>query len=544
MKNNIIVLLLWTIFYFSASIVNLNYIDTNSDELWPGISATKMIEGCDTNYCGDEIHLFGKKLPLNMQEPYLFALPNYMYVPVFLLFGINIWSLRILPIVLSYLTILMVYYIIKYYFNEKTALITALLLGTDFRFIHFGRIGSFLFEPYVSFFFYLAIVLYIYNLKNKEKLYLYLASFALGLGLSVKISVIARYSGIIGANIILFPKSVLALRKKYSIRQWVLLISCFALGASLFISYNILEKGDSFKLISFIYNGKTTSLGTNNSNVLQNMKTRIHQYNNIIGGFDKEWGIPESDKYNCKPVVLSFYFALFVNLIIYIFKKVKRLEFKRILFVYIYFIIVFIASLFSPTTFRSYHLIIMYPFAHFVIAVLINNVSNIFEGYGKMNIAKIASKILACSLIIMLLATNTRAVYMYYSDFKSGREYFGNTYFYMEELSEYLKNHDLKPLCCFGSELIFKTIYFSKGRVNNMEMVGWNDTIDEDKLNNLLKSYKKIYLLKPESYVSYNALSYDLLMNYVMKTRRKTTIVKEIKNSKNILLYTIYEISE
>jgi hypothetical protein len=93
-----------------------------------------------------------------------------------------------------------------------------------------------------------------------------------------------------------FKHIIVYLKNNLKIKDCLIIIIGFLFGSSLFIIYNLYTKGETFKLIRFLYNGEITFAGVNNSNLIRNFKTRIYQLESVLNeNFIPDEGFPYSN---------------------------------------------------------------------------------------------------------------------------------------------------------------------------------------------------------------------------------------------------------
>jgi len=254
MNKDLLFISIICLVFISFALPNLYSVGFSPDEAGPGLWGVYLLKGKDIDYCSKvDIHLFGKKFPVNYTQAYCFALPSYLLIPFFLVFGINTLALKLLPITLSLLTLPLLYYVSKQLFNRRVALITTLLLALSPVFIHYSRIGLHTTEPMLNFFFISSIFFFIQYHHKKKNFYLYLASYLLGAGLSIKLSFASRLLGVFLVLAVFFFKGSLNyIKTKLKARQIVAAILFFCFGAFLFIYFNIATKGETFGLMKHV----------------------------------------------------------------------------------------------------------------------------------------------------------------------------------------------------------------------------------------------------------------------------------------------------
>jgi 4-amino-4-deoxy-L-arabinose transferase-like glycosyltransferase len=135
------ILIVWIAIYaiFMAFTLNNTY-PLQGDESFYTVSAANMVQ--THSYMVPEY--FGQ---LRFQKP---VLTYWIVAASYKIFGISLWSGRIPPLILSCLTLLVVYYLGRLYINDaKFGLFSVFLLSASFLFVSFSRIA--MNEPVLAF---------------------------------------------------------------------------------------------------------------------------------------------------------------------------------------------------------------------------------------------------------------------------------------------------------------------------------------------------------------------------------------------------------
>jgi len=111
----------------------------------------------------------------------LFTLLQYIN---FSLLGVSFCSQHFLPVLLSWLSLILFYFGLKEYFNRRTALLALVLLGFNYFFIMFNRLA--LFENLVVFFAAATFYFFQKGLKQTNKIWFFFAGIAAFLTLTAK----------------------------------------------------------------------------------------------------------------------------------------------------------------------------------------------------------------------------------------------------------------------------------------------------------------------------------------------------------------------
>lgn len=155
--SNSVVLILITL-YFLISIIKIEYPGVNNDQLM-------FVNAATLNPDNKFLWKSFQGIP-TMIFPYIGALKSYLYMPIFYLFGVNIWSIRIPHIILTSLSLFFLYKALNISFNRQIAILTILFLGLDPSHIVYSRIDT---GPTVIEFFLKVLTIYLFFLYLTTK---------------------------------------------------------------------------------------------------------------------------------------------------------------------------------------------------------------------------------------------------------------------------------------------------------------------------------------------------------------------------------------
>jgi len=122
---------------------------------------------------------YGELLPLQFRSVGDYKAPLFIYalVPFVKIFGLSVWTVRILPSLMGSLSVVCFYFLVKALLDRKAAIIASLFLTISPWHIQFTRGGADV--GFATFFTLLGIVSFIYAQRNKFFYYLSIASFSL-----------------------------------------------------------------------------------------------------------------------------------------------------------------------------------------------------------------------------------------------------------------------------------------------------------------------------------------------------------------------------
>ncbi len=175
---------------------------------------------------------------------YIGALKSYIYYPIFKLFGVNVWSIRLPVILITFLSLLLISRISYKVFNWQLSLLILFFLIIDPSFIYMTRldVGPNVFELFLkcaSLF-----LFYRYFVEGRSNYYLVIGLLLLGLGLFNKLNFIWFINAIYGTTIIInvkkIKKTIIENNKRLLFAYWLIIVAFFIyLGYFLFVYYHI-----------------------------------------------------------------------------------------------------------------------------------------------------------------------------------------------------------------------------------------------------------------------------------------------------------------
>lgn len=173
-KRNIIFIALCLLCYIVISCYRLDLPGFQYDEVLFGNAAR--LGKADSSFI--YLRLFG--IPLLLME-YIGALKSYLYIPIFYMFGFNYMSVRLPMVILSVISLLVLYRSVSRSFSSKVAMGVVLLLSVDPAFITHTRtdVGP----NAIAFFLGVLSLGFAFDyIKSKHKLDLFLLALTLFLG--------------------------------------------------------------------------------------------------------------------------------------------------------------------------------------------------------------------------------------------------------------------------------------------------------------------------------------------------------------------------
>jgi 4-amino-4-deoxy-L-arabinose transferase-like glycosyltransferase len=444
-----------------TSLIHLNKPGIQYDEV---LFVNAALGGIDNSFIAKKIG----NLPI-MLMPYIGALKAYIYFPIFKIFPVSAYTVRIPVIILGALTLFFTYKYISMIFNNRIALMTILLLVFDASFLFQNRLDL----GFVSislFFKSIALFLLIEGIESGHKKYFVFSLLCFGLGLFNKLDFIWFINALcLSAFIIFFREYTSVLRKNIKALT-IVIISFFAFFIFyiyvLKMSYALFDEGPlfSFGLMErFKYqfiNLKYTLNGNAAYQYTTNTDLGLKSLFLWIGSF---------------MVLLAFVTSLL--------QRAGRYDRRIIFFILIFFLILIQIYATSRAT-GPHHIMMLYPFPHLIVAFSINK---IIENFEKSNLDKLIASF-AYAAVGVVIASNLYVCYQYINAFGNDRTsvMWSNKIY---SLIEYVKENNEKTFVSMDWGFHNQLLAFTKGTVSLKEMV-W--TFYELDLKKDVKSEKKL----------------------------------------------------
>jgi len=111
----------------------------------------------------------------------IFAVLQYLILSVI---GVGLWQIKVLPIILGLASLILVFKSFKEYFGDRSGLIAAVLLGLNYTFVMYNRLG--LFENLVILFMALTLFFWQRSVRTEKPVYFFLTGFVAGLAFLAK----------------------------------------------------------------------------------------------------------------------------------------------------------------------------------------------------------------------------------------------------------------------------------------------------------------------------------------------------------------------
>ena len=546
-RINLFLLLLITLLFFVFSYSHIADRGTRDDEVELGIFAVNVLRGGNYVPIDDPYLSFGKfHFPLNFIQSYVFALANYLILPFFYIFGINIIALRLLPIICATLSLPLVYFITSRLFSKKVALVTVLLLAVNSGFVFDSIYGLATTEPILNFLFWGSILLFILYRDKGKNFFLYLSVFFFSLGFSLKLTILWRVVGLLVAGIIVFPAKIKSMIFNISPRKVKKILFCllvFACGASLCIIYNLSTGFDTLHEIVEAFS--TISYGgtkVNNFDFINNIQIRLRQFHYLINSTAIEYvGYSFAGEQNENPILANIPFFIFILSLIsnIVFILVSKAEYRKwLLFAFIFYFTMLWCSQFTLFTLRPFQLYALFFLVPLSIACSIDMIVRyINQSKLKRTLKQGLVSVSYLLILIPLLFSSLFMTLRYHSFLKDNehRDYLlSRTIF---DLTSYLKNSDdIDNLIIFQPDKhLHPAIYVLTGgkivpeicNIQSSLAQSGDDTVTFNEFIRRLDPKRNAYLL-----LTY----FDIEINKNYSTPPNLLPTKEIAKSNNMYL--------
>lgn len=168
--------------------------------------------------------------------PYIGALKSYIYYPIFQIFGVSTSSIRLPTILITILSLIIIYLLVSKVFNWYISSFVLFLLVFDPTLIYMTRldVGPNVLELFLKCF--SLLILYQYYIRKQSANYLIVGLVLLGLGLFNKLNFIWFINALYGSVLILSIKNLI--NKKLNLnRRTIQSIIFISIAYLLYVSY-------------------------------------------------------------------------------------------------------------------------------------------------------------------------------------------------------------------------------------------------------------------------------------------------------------------
>ena len=333
------------------------------------------------------LRFFDRYFPIAGHVSFAGATEIYMQIPIFVALGTNRFSLRLLPILMSFCGLVAIFSVCKSWFGRTVANLSCLLLASHPVFIFWSRQGHDTEAVFMIPFFWMG--LYFFNKyrlgKRRNTLPLCLGSLLFGLGYSFKITFLYYLVAMAVTLLLIQRRRFMA---ELNFRRFLLGIAWFLLGNTLTIIYYLRSGAQALRLMLDSLFSPTPN-GISNLDYFTNLSTRFEQfYEVILQGelWDHYWFRVLCNQTE-RPAALSWawnyvfafaFFAAFASLPFLIGRNIEYPK-KKVGFVYVFFIAVFLQVPFTISALSPHHLLVLYPFPQIILSLSLCSLASVFR---------------------------------------------------------------------------------------------------------------------------------------------------------------------
>lgn len=340
--------LIFIIIYFLISIIKIEHPGVNNDQLMFVNAATL---NPDNVFLWKSFH----GVPI-MIFPYIGALKSYFYMPIFYLFGVNIWSIRLPQIILISFTWFLLYKTLLIAFDKKVALLTILFLVIDPSIIVYSKIDQ---GPTVlEFFFKILAVYFLYlYLSTKKKIFFFAIFPTLILGVFNKLNFIWFVNAFMISFIFFYFRNFYETFKSLgkSIPLLILAIPyLFIIKLFMVLSREVLLSYKSFSGISL-------------NNIYINLSSLSFNLNNLING-----NLLFNIIYGYKPTIFGDLISILIVIIILAgLALIIKSHFynKSFYFFLLLILLIVLQLLLTKNAVSAWHALSIYPFFAIILSI-------------------------------------------------------------------------------------------------------------------------------------------------------------------------------
>ncbi len=456
--NEKLIVFILIILYLLLELWNIELPGLFADEALPACGSLQLIRNIDSFL--PSIKICNIYFPMMLAD-YESAIESYILLPFLFLFGINVNSLRLAPIIVGVFSLIFLYFFVKHFFDKKTALISVVLLGTNPIFLLETKLG--LNSASMLHVTAMGALLCLYKwYRAKNFLAFILGMLLLSLGLSIRVW-FAWFIGGLLCSVIVFKKKI---KKKMGRKIWVYILLglfIFIFGNFLFVYYNLKTE---FSTVHYIIDKfSLTQTNINNFQYLKNLLQRIQVFTYFISGrwsfeeqgswFQRSWDHPHPlEKIPISHMLPWAFYISFIWLAMSLLFRRPCFAKKKIKFFLILILTILLLSPFTLSSLGGPHLFILYPFVVIIIAIAVvdfmkrNKITNFF--------------ISIVFLIIILINIKVVISWQYYFNQTGG---IGNNSNAIHSLVAWLKEKNISELLVCDWGFTENIVFLSEGRI-------------------------------------------------------------------------------
>jgi 4-amino-4-deoxy-L-arabinose transferase-like glycosyltransferase len=521
-KTKFILIIVFSI-YLYAALYSLKNPGLYYDEALQVVPAIDLIyKNPDNNYI-KTWHPFGYPV---MTLPYIGALKSYIFYPVFLSFGISVYSIRIVTITIGFLTLIFTYLFTLRFLNRQTALLASIFLATDCSYVFYckvdwGPVVLMLLLKMIGFF---LILLF---LESGKSVFLTMAFFAFGLGVWDKASFLW----------IIFTLIFIALiyHKMPSSRLNLHNIECsilgFIIGAFPFIVFNLKFQGATFQGMGFNFTEVTNDFFCKMTKLVETLNGKSVFYNIFSR-------MPDEAFFGGSLFFILFLVTLFV-LPFLLYRKDKKFNMK-IKAIFFFMVVNYLFIILSPKATGHHHSMILYPIPQIFSAAIFVKMLSIFK-FDKQRLFawKNWLRIMILSILAVTFISNLSLIKTYHRQFEEvgGRGGFSPAVY---ELVDFLDKLNDSHIILMDWGLNQNLISLTAGELSMKELFFYENSEKEKIILDELNKYGELIVIV----YSWSSES-DRLINDLARIKNlNLEIIISILDKKSHEIYKIYSLEK
>lgn len=404
------------VYFIVAVLFRLDRLGMNADESANALAALEIFEV----WTRDGFAAAVVRTPMLMNVFYVGSLKYFLSWPFLSLGGYTLFVSRLafVPYVIG--LIVLVFIVMRRWFGAEVASVCSFLMCINSSLIRSSRTAFRREELLVAFLFWLGLWL-IDRCRHKKSFWLLAGSgLFFGLALWTKLMFVAYLVGAVAGFLFLGRESRQAIKADlFNVRGgFFSFVGMFIVGSLPLIAYNVINNGKTLRMCwnSLFSSASVFPGGANNMNLVSNIAVRLNHFFDFLVR-----DIPEVDSIRNVP---GNYIALLLFAVAFIFlsgciisKKIfKDRERKKISFLLVFYITVFVLTAFTPRGLAQGHMLIMVPFGEIIAALFLCRVA-----FVRIRNRQSAGIVLAVSLLVLTCA-EVKSLVPVYSD--RGRAYF------------------------------------------------------------------------------------------------------------------------
>jgi 4-amino-4-deoxy-L-arabinose transferase-like glycosyltransferase len=458
-------------------------------------------------------------LPVMLMS-YIGALKAYIYYPIFKVFGVSAYSIRMPMILLSAFSFYFLYFALKHFFNKKLAIAAFALTILNPSVVFFSRYDMpTVIELTLKIFSLYFFAKYLKLNKNKYSLFIYLLFF---LGIFNKLNFLWYINSFYLAAGLVFAKELKIKDGKinYRIVFKYLLSYLFFLGYYFLIShyFNLVEQ------FNFNFAERLNDFGTGVVKIINGDSFHVYLFGQNIYHFSHLVSV----------FILAVIFLSFINNILDLYRGKHNFDKK-----YWFFFIVFLLSIFQLFVTKKanggWHYYTLFPG---IIIVFVSSLQNITDHFAAKTIKKYFFCLAVLIIALYFILANIKCLKAYD---KEPSNFYWSTAIY--DLIEYTKKNDCNYFSVdwgihnqlltfdYKPEKYIEYSYWLEGRKFGVD---WYNT------GYFRKDKNYLFILHPEDKTKFKS-AYDNFFK-IQDFGVKIELVKEIKDKNGSIIFQIYKL--